>query len=103
MHHTLNDVNKLKRQLFFNVAIADKTEIVLQVKPYGRIFGRGYRHLILGRITTFLVTRATRRPGHGSSKVTPSRNGSGPDLQVLFYGSMESVSCLQLLRSLTLL
>ena len=98
MHDILSDLNRSRRELFLNFAIADKTEIVSQVTHCCEMLDVGFFHQIHGLTTTLHVIRATRGPGRGSSKATLSRNGSGPDLQVLFYGSMESVRGPQLLR-----
>ena len=98
MHDILSDLNKSRRELFLNFAIADKTEVVSQVTDCCKLFEIGSIHQIHGKTTTLHVIRATRGPGRGSSKATLSQNGSGPDLQVLFYGSMESVRGPQLLR-----
>jgi hypothetical protein len=98
MHDILSDVNKSRRELFLNFAIADKTEIVWEVTHWSRMFEGGSLHQIHGKTTTLHVNRARRGPGRGSSKVTLSQNGSGPGLQVLFYGSMENVRGPQLLR-----
>ena len=61
-----------------------------------KIFKVGSFQQIHGGIITELVNHATRGLGRGSSKVTPSRDGSGSG-QVLFYGFMENVCCRQLL------
>jgi hypothetical protein len=97
MHDIVSDVNRSKRQLLMLRLLTGLTDIVWQVMKWKRMFDFGSPHQIHGKITTLLMNHATERPGRGSSKVTPSRNGSGPG-QALFYGFMENVRCHQLLR-----
>jgi hypothetical protein len=89
----LSAKNKSERQLFPKVAITNPTvitEIVLQVTSYRKVFEVGCLPLIRGKISTSPMNRSTAGRGHGSLKVTRSRNGKNPD-RVHYYGSMGNV------------
>src|SRR5579863_5394819 len=67
------------------------TEIAWQVTSYRDVFNGGCLPLIHGRTTTSPMDCGTVGLGHGSFKVTHSRNGKNLD-RVHYCGSMGCVS-----------
>ena len=96
MHQVASNLNKAKREPFFDVVVAGSKlagifEIVQQVTAYRRIFSGGYHHLIPGRTIMLPANHAIAGLQSGSYRATRSQNGERPKSQVHFYGSMGNV------------
>jgi hypothetical protein len=91
MHQVASDLNKGKRESFFDVVVAGITETVQQVTAYRKIFSGGYRHLIPGRIIMLPAIHASAELQSGSFMATRFQNGKRPKSRVHFYGSMGNV------------
>ena len=92
MQEITSEMNKLKRQIFRELALlTGVTDIVWQVTSFRTMFEVGSLRLIHGKITILPVDRDTPEQQRGLLQVAPFRNGNLPD-QDLFYGFMGSVS-----------
>ena len=92
MNEIASDMNKSKRQLMFNPAMADwVVEIVLQVTSYRAMFKPGCHLPTLGKTITSPADHTTAERRNGSFRETHSQHGRRLPIQVLFYGSMENV------------
>jgi len=92
MHQVASDLNKAKREPFFDDVVADWiTEIVQQVTAYRKIFSGGYHLLTPGRTIMLPANHAMAGQQSGSFMATRFQNGERPKSRVHFYGSMENV------------
>ncbi len=92
MHQVASDLNKSKREPFFDIAIADLDHRDCpQATSYRGIFSTGYRHLILGRIIILPANHAITGLQNGSFRATHFQNGKHLMSRVLSYGSMGNV------------
>jgi hypothetical protein len=92
MHQVASDLNKARREPFFDVVVAGWiTEIVQQVTAYRKIFSGGYHHLTPGRTIMLPANHAIAGPQSGSFMATRFPNGERPKSRVHFYGSMGNV------------
>jgi hypothetical protein len=92
MHQIASDLNKARREPFFDVVVSDwVTEIVQQVTTYRNRFSGGYRHLIRGRIIMPRANHTMAGLQSGSFMATRFQNGGCPKCRVHFYGSMGNV------------
>ena len=91
MHQVASDLNKAKREPFFDVVVTGITKIVQQVTTYRKTFSGGYHHLTLGRTIMLPANHAIAGLQSGSFKATRFLIGGRPKPQVHFYGSMGNV------------
>ena len=88
----MTDLNKEKRESFFDVVVADQvTKVIQQVTTYRKKFSGGCQHLILGRITILLVNLAIAGLQIGSSGETRFQTGERLKCRVHFYGCTGNV------------
>jgi hypothetical protein len=92
MHQVASDLNKAKREPFFDVVVANLDHRDdQQVTGYTRRFSGGYHHLIRGRTIMLPADHTIAGLQSGSFKAARFRNGERPKSRVHFYGSMGNV------------
>ena len=91
MNEIAGDINKLKRQLMFDVRwLTGVAEIVWQAKSCREMFETGCLLPILGKIKISPAVHNTAGRPNGSFRETRSQHGKRP-IRVLFCGFMENV------------
>jgi hypothetical protein len=79
MHQVASDLNKAKRESFFDVMIPDwDHRDCPQVTAYKKVFSGGYHPLIPGRIIILPANYAIAGLQSGSSRETRFQNGKRP-------------------------
>ena len=90
MHQVASELNKAKREPFFDVVVPDHRDCP-QVTSYRKIFSGGYHHPTPGRTIMLPANHGIAVQQSGSFMATRFQNGERPKFRDHYYGSMENV------------